>query len=78
MTRHRSEAVMIVDAVRLLNEASPATHDLMLEATPDPNFRFAALVAEAERYDEKLNVRSFEERDRSRDIGIDYGPDLSL
>lgn len=77
MTRHRSDVRVVVDSDRLLREAS---HEVLDLNAPDSD-KLAALVIEAERYDEKINIASFRQRlldrrtpgqhvDRSRGDGL--------
>ncbi|MCB8839366.1 MobF family relaxase [Aurantimonas sp. VKM B-3413] len=76
MTRHRSEAIMVVDADRLMRQTSKTIIETDGEATVDPKAKLAALVAEAERYDEKLNIVSF--RPFAPERTQDRSPDLDL
>ncbi|MEH6720180.1 MAG: MobF family relaxase [Aurantimonas endophytica] len=58
MTRHRADVRVVVDCDRLLREASREILDM---DAPDTD-KLAALVVEAERFDEKLNIASFRQR----------------
>lgn len=77
MTRHREALRVVVDADRLLREAS---HTVLEPGAPDSD-KLAALVVEAERYDEKLNIASFRQRylgqAQARDLGRQRGDGLS-
>ena len=71
MTRHRSEARIIVDADRLLREAS---HEVLDTNAPEAD-KLAALVIEAERFDEKINISSFRQRIAERAPSLDRTQD---
>ena len=58
MTRHRAAVRVVVDADRLLREASPE----IAEAGADETGKLAALGHEAARFDEKLNVADVRHR----------------
>lgn len=78
LTRHRKDVRIVIDADRLLREAS---HNVLDIAASDDE-KLAALVIEAERFDEKLNVAAFRETiaaqarvnkiERGRDVGLTW------